>query len=95
MIICKVYLLSIMSDCVSSLADSQVWPALHASSGYWQIMVDKFDNETTAFNSDHRRFQFIRMPFGLQSTLITLQPAIDNIVFSVYLQVVLVYLDDI
>lgn len=66
-----------------------------ASSKYWQIDIDKLDQDKIGFTSHHGLYFFTRMFFGLRNTLRTFQGTIDLILFTVKLQSALLYLNDI
>ena len=72
---------------------------LDLSKGFHQLCMDDRSKELTTFVSPFGKYQFVRMPFGLQNVLAIFQQAMEIILFecsnlsSVYIDVVLVYSD--
>lgn len=50
------YALPIMSECIESIEDSQVFSLLDVNSDYWIINDDKENREQTASTSHHGLF---------------------------------------
>ena len=84
-----------MDECTDSLGDAQIFSALDANTGYWQIPIATKDQDKTTFTTDFGTNAFTHMPFGLKNAPGTYQRAIDKTLTTVMWQFALVYLDDI
>ena len=49
----------------SKLKGSKIFTTLDATSGYWQMPLDKDSSELTTFITDSGRYRFTRLPFGI------------------------------
>ena len=81
-------------DTLDSLGQSKIFSVLDISSGYHQIAIKPEHKEKTAFSCYKGHFQFVKMPFGLNSAP-TYQWCIDVILMGLKEIDCLVYLDDI
>ena len=59
--------------------------------GYWQIPMDPSSIEKTAFTTKLGLFEFVRIPFGLSSAVVTLQRIMDDIYRDLLWDYVVVY----
>ena len=62
-----VFPLPFMEDILHSLGRTQVFTKIDLKAGYWQIALDPADRHKTAFRTQDGLFEFLVMPFGLQS----------------------------
>ena len=60
------YPLPRIDDILDQLGNSRYFTSLDLASGYWQIPLRKEYKHKTTFRTQHRLYQFKRMPFGLQ-----------------------------
>ena len=49
----------------ASMPGATVFSCIYASSGYWQILLDKENSYLTAYNTPFGRYKYLRMPFGI------------------------------
>ena len=49
------------------LSDANVFSVLNATSGFWHIKLDEKSSELLTFNTPFGRYQYLRMPFGINS----------------------------
>ena len=56
---------------------------LDASSGYWQIEVDKESSSLLTFGTTIGRFRFKRLPYGIHSASEVFQKTISSIVSDI------------
>ena len=59
------YQLPTAEDILSRMSVAKFFSKLDASSGYWQIYVDKESSKLLTFNSPFGRYKFNRLPFGV------------------------------
>ena len=59
------YQLPTADDILLRMSGAKVSSKLDASSGYWQICVDKESSKLLTFNSSFGRYKFNRFPFGV------------------------------
>ena len=67
-----------VDDMIDSIGEGNFMSTLDLIKGYWQISVQREDWEM-AFKTPSQLFQFNRMPFGLQESLITFQRMVDKL----------------
>ncbi|XP_068122518.1 uncharacterized protein [Hyperolius riggenbachi] len=89
------YPLPRIEDSLLALGKAKVFSTLDLCSGYWQILVDKKDQEKTAFTTPMGLYQFKRMPFGLTNAPATFQRLMESCLGEFNFEHVLIYLDDI
>ncbi len=54
-------------EITARMADACFFTKLDASSGYWQIKVDKESSKLLTFNTPFGRYRFLRLPYGVHS----------------------------
>ena len=54
-----------VDDIAAKLHGAQVFTVLDATSGYWQVKLDKKSSLLTTFNTSFGRYRFTRLPFGV------------------------------
>jgi hypothetical protein len=89
------YPLPLPDEVQDRLAGSTIFSTLDLQSGYWQLPVNKSDQEKTAFcpGPGIGLYQFCRMPFGLTGAPSSFQRLMDTVLRG--LPFILIYLDDI
>lgn len=71
------YPLSRIDDCIDSLREATVFPALDSNSELWQVVVPEEDKNETDTVSHARNYRYKRRPFGLHNATATFQGALD------------------
>ena len=61
------YLLPTADELFANVRGARYFSTLDASSGFWQVPLTKDSSHLTTFLTPHGRFQFTRLPFGLNS----------------------------
>lgn len=89
------YPLPRIDDLLHSAKATKFMSTLDLQSGYWQIGVEKNDQDKTAFVTPFGMYKFTRMPFGLRNAPATFQRLIDRLKVSLNGLVLFAYLDDI
>lgn len=57
-----------VDETLAQMGGAKVFSKLDASSGFWQIPLDKKSSILTTFVTPFGRFKFLRLPFGLNSS---------------------------
>ena len=68
-----------IEEVVARIPNAKYFSVLDASSGFWQIPLDRASSLTTTFNTPHGRYRFLRMPFGIKSASEVFQKGMDHI----------------
>lgn len=84
-----------VSEILDRLGKAQYFTVLDLASGFHQIEVNPKDVPKTAFNVDHGKYEFIRMPFGLKNAPATFQRLMDSVLRKHLGIRCFVYMDDI
>lgn len=84
-----------ISEILDRLGKAQYFTVLDLASGFHQIEIDSKDIPKTAFNIDHGKFEFVRMPFGLKNAPATFQRLMDSVLRRHLGIRCFVYMDDI
>lgn len=84
-----------ISEILDRLGKAQYFSVLDLASGFHQIEVDPKDISKTAFNVDHGKYEFVRMPFGLKNAPATFQRLMDSVLRKHLGVRCFVYMDDI
>jgi len=82
-------------DILDQLGRSKYYTTLDLAQGYHQVPMSPPDREKTAFSTDKRHYEFLRMPFGLKGTPGTFQRLINKVLSGLNGLKAFVYLDDI
>ena len=61
------------------MAGARFFTKLDASSGYWQIKVDKESSKLLTFNTPFGRYRFLRLPYGVHSASDVFQASVAEI----------------
>ncbi len=87
--------LPVLSDLLMNLGEgNKFFSSLDLLTGYWQVPMAPESRQITAFSTPNGRFEWLRMPFGLKTTLITFQRMIQTLLGDLKDQNVFAYLDD-
>lgn len=74
---------------------AKYFSALDIASAFHQIKMREEDKEKTAFTAENKKFQFLRMPFGLAGSPITWQTYITAMLGDLLNTSAMAYMDDI
>ena len=66
-----------VDDIAAKLHGARVFTVLDATRGYWQVKLDKKSSLLTTFNTPFGRYQFTRVPFGVNSAQDVFQKEFD------------------
>ena len=58
---------------------SKMYSVLDASNGYWQIELSKDSQKYTTFNTPLGSYKYLRLPFGIKSSLEVFQRTVSHI----------------
>ena len=61
------YLMKTVEEAADELSDAKVFSVLDATSGFWHIKLDEKSSELLTFNTPFGRYQYLRMPFCINS----------------------------
>ncbi|KAB0799135.1 hypothetical protein PPYR_07015 [Photinus pyralis] len=61
------YKLTSLDDIISNINGSTVFTLLDATSGFWNIPLDKESSKLCTFATPFGRYKFLRMPFGIKT----------------------------
>ena len=61
------YPMKTVEEVAVELSDANVFSVLNATSGFWHIKLDEKSSELLTFNTPFGRYQYLRMPFGINS----------------------------
>src|SRR5579885_3643982 len=84
-----------IDDLLDSFQGSTCFSTVDLASGYWQIEMDPFDKEKTAFITDYRVYEFNVMPFGLTNAPATFQKTINKVFSRIIRDYIVIYLDNL
>jgi len=84
-----------ISDLLNSLGQATYISSLDLASAYHQCQIRPCDREKTAFTVKNSKYEFHRVPFGLQSSPAFFARVINQILFDVLGPNCLAYMDDL
>ncbi|KAG0440785.1 Retrovirus-related Pol polyprotein from transposon [Dictyocoela muelleri] len=87
------YIFPTITEILTQLHNSTVFSKIDLNLGYYQIPLDEKSIQYTAFGINNKRYEFLRMPFGLSNAPRTFQRAMNELLN--HLPYVKVYIDDI
>ena len=61
------YPMKTVEEVAAQLSDAKVFSVLDATSGFWHIKLDEASTQLLTFNTPFGRYQYLRMPFGINS----------------------------
>lgn len=73
------YPMPTIEDVLTRIPNAKVFSVLDATSGYWQIGLDRESAKLCTFNTPFGRYRFKRLPFGLSSAQDIFQAVISDI----------------
>ena len=82
-----------ISEVIDQLGVSRVFSLVDCRAGYWQIPMDPESQAKTAFWGPDGLYEFLRMPFGLSTALVTYQRGMDQAIRG--LPFARAYMDDV
>lgn len=85
----------VIDEIMEVLDKSRYFTTLDIQSAFHQIMVRESDREYLSFQTNYRKMQYVRMPFGLTNSPRTWQRGINKVLHDVLGENVAVYLDDV
>lgn len=56
-----------MDEIAGKLSNKQFFTGLDMKDGYWQVCLDASSSDLCTFGTPFGRYQFTRMPFGINS----------------------------
>ena len=89
------YPLPRISDLLNSLGEAKVMSTCDLAAAYTQTAIAPEDREKTAFTVGTTKYQFNRVPFGIQSAPGYFSRVINEVLFKILGKSVLAYLDDL
>ena len=90
-----VYPLPQITRIFDNIGSSKYFTTLDLASGFLQIKMAEKDKEKTAFCTEHGKFEFNFMPFGLMNAPKTFQAAMDRCLDGLIGHGVFCYMDDV
>nr|GEY57140.1 reverse transcriptase domain-containing protein [Tanacetum cinerariifolium] len=87
--------LPFVDQMLERLAGNQYYYFLDGFSGYFQILIDLKDQETTMFTCPYRTFAYLRMPFGLSNVPVMSQRCMTAIFHDMIEKTMKVFMDDL
>ena len=85
-----------IDDLLDALHGARWFSTLDLKSGYWQVPIQGWDKERTAFRtSGGQLFEFNQVPFGLCNAPVTFSRLMDRILAGLHWETCLFFLDDI
>ena len=61
------YPMTTIEEVVAGMPQAKVFSVLHATSGYWQVMLDETSSKLCTFNRPLGRYRFTGLSFGIKS----------------------------
>ena len=61
------YPMKTVEEVAAELSDAKVFSVLDPTSGFWHIKLDEASTQLLTFNTPFGRYQYLRMPFGINS----------------------------
>ena len=84
-----------LDDTLDLLPGATYFTTLDLASGYWQVPMEKYSQEKTAFSTHSGLQEFKRIPFGLVNVPATIQRLMEAILTVLARGVCHVYLNDL
>ena len=77
------------------LSGAMYFTTLDLASGYWQVAMEPWSQEKTAFSTYAGFYEFCKMPFGLVNVPSTFQRLMEIVLAGLVRKCCLVYLDNV
>ena len=90
-----VYPIPSVSNVLDALSGGKKIAKLDLASGYWQVLVNPEHVHKTAFVTHLGLYEFLRMPYGLQTALQTFQHILNSVFADFLYQWLIIYIDDV
>ncbi|MES9880687.1 MAG: reverse transcriptase domain-containing protein [Sedimenticola sp.] len=84
-----------IGDCLDAVAGAKYFSTFDLTSGYFQIPMKESDIPKTAFCTKYGQYEFLSMPFGLNSSAATFQRTMELILQGLQWTTAIIYIDDI
>ena len=62
------YPMQTVEEVAAELSGAEVFSVLDATSRFWHIKLDEKSSDLLTFNTPFGRYQYLRMPFGINSS---------------------------
>ena len=92
---CPAYPIPKIQDIFRILQGSKYFTSIDLAKGFWQIGLSPESQPKTSFTTCFGQFQFIRLPFGLNSSPAAFQSTMNNVLEGLLWNRCVVYIDDI
>ena len=89
------YPLPRIDDALDQLAEAKWFHTLDLASVYWQVAMNPYSHEKTAFCTHLGLYEWLVMPFGLCSAPATFKRLMERVLAGLVWHGVLVYIDNI
>ncbi|KAL1141023.1 hypothetical protein AAG570_000949 [Ranatra chinensis] len=89
------YPLPRLEEMLDRMHGAKVFSIVDLKAGYHQIRMHPGDVEKTAFQFEHGKYEYLRMPFGLKTAPTTFQRLMDEFLEGLDPNAIQVYMDDI
>jgi transposase InsO family protein len=84
-----------MEEILKRFHGKQYFTSLDATSGYWNVELDKESRKYVSFIFEGRNYSFTRLPFGLLNSVSVFTRCMDQVLGAQVRELVSVYVDDI
>ena len=89
------YPIPLVSNVLDELSGGKKFAKLDLASGYWQVLVNLEHVHKTAFATHLGLYEFLRMPYGLQTAPQTFQCILNSVFADFLYQWLIIYIDDV
>ena len=84
-----------VSNVLHALNGGKTFAKLDLASGYWQVLVSPEHVHKTAFATHLGLYEFLRMPYGLQTAPQTFEHILNSVFADFLYQWLIIYIDDV
>ena len=92
---CPAYPIPKIQDIFNALQGSKYFTSIDLAKGFWQIGLSPDSQPKTSFTTCFGQYQFIRLPFGLNSSPAAFQSTMNKVLGGLLWNRCVVYIDDI
>jgi hypothetical protein len=89
------YPLPHIEEMVGNIAQYNIFSTLDLTSAYHQVPIKEEEKKYTAFEANHRLYQFCRIPFGVTNGVASFQRIIDSVIDKEKLDATFAYIDNV